>query len=142
MILTTFKQIQDPKQGNFSAKKANSFFYNTATCFFCDLMKPFSGHFVKKTNRKILEQVIVKKQYWALKPKIVFTKNIFIIKTTNILFNVRCYKRRFRMQLKAFARVLSTTLIKNFRCHFYNNNNNIFIYWNWVVTRWQWLFYM
>jgi len=23
-----------------------------------------------------------------------------------------------------------------------NNNNNIFIYCNWVVTRWQWLFYM
>jgi hypothetical protein len=23
-----------------------------------------------------------------------------------------------------------------------NNNNNIFIYCNWIVTRWQWLFYM
>ena len=23
-----------------------------------------------------------------------------------------------------------------------NNNNNIFIYCSWVVTRWQWLFYM
>ena len=23
----------------------------------------------------------------------------------------------------------------------YNNNKNIFIYCNWVVTRWQWLFY-
>jgi len=27
---------------------------------------------------------------------------------------------------------------------FFNNNvnNNIFIYCNWVVTRWQWLFYI
>ena len=24
----------------------------------------------------------------------------------------------------------------------FNNNNNIFIYLNWVVTRWLWLFYM
>jgi hypothetical protein len=24
----------------------------------------------------------------------------------------------------------------------YRLNNNIFIYCNWVVTRWQWLFYM
>jgi len=27
-------------------------------------------------------------------------------------------------------------------CNNNNNNNNIFIYRNWFVTRWQWLFYM
>jgi hypothetical protein len=80
--------------------------------FLLRLNEAIFGPFCKKTNRKILEQVIVKKQYWALKPKIVFTKNILIVKTTNTLFNVRCYIRRFRMQLKAFARVLWTTLIK------------------------------